>query len=505
LVGGLLLFVVVASYFFFIRTKPSALKIFTVTKGEVKSEVSVTGKVKPAKSLDLAFEKSGRIVRIYAKVGDKVGEGQQLVSLDNSDLIAQLAQAQANLKSQEAKLEQLKKGTRPEQIKIHQAQLDKAKQDLTNYYSGTVNVLADSYTKSDDAIRKQVGGLFTGLTTSNPQLIFSSSDSQAVIDAQTKTAASIAALDSWRSQLSVLNSSDSVLIEQAINNSGKYLNTIKSMLDRLTDSLNSSFGISSATIDSYKLNVNTARVNVNTAITNISNQSQSILSQKIVVQTNQDQLSLDLAGSTAEDISYQQAQVDSAAANVAYYQSQVSKTVLRALFSGTVTKVNFDPGDIIPANTAAVSLIGAGQYEIEANIAESDIADVKIGDTARVTLDAYGSDVVFGAKVVQIDLSSTVLEGVATYKTTLQFLNSDSRILAGFTANVDILSALKENALYVPTRDILTRDTKKYVKLVKDEKNGIVEESQITIGLRGSEGRTEVLSGLKEGDKIVVD
>ncbi|MEK7566228.1 MAG: efflux RND transporter periplasmic adaptor subunit, partial [Patescibacteria group bacterium] len=100
-VGGLLLFVVVASYFLFIRTKPSGLKFFTVTRGEVKSEVSVTGKVKPSKNLDLAFEKSGRITRIYVKVGDKVGEGQQLVSLDNSDLIAQLAQAQANLKSQE--------------------------------------------------------------------------------------------------------------------------------------------------------------------------------------------------------------------------------------------------------------------------------------------------------------------------------------------------------------------------------------------------------------------
>ncbi len=505
LAGGLLLLVVVSSYFLFIRTKPSVLSIFTVTRGEVKSEVSVTGKVKPTRNLDLAFEKGGRIARIYVSVGNKVSEGQMLVSLDNSDLIAQLAQAQANLKSQEAKLEQLKKGTRPEQVKIHQAQLDKAKQDLTNYYSGAVNVLADSYTKADDAVRKQVSGLFTGLTTSNPQLVFSSSDSQAVIDTQTKVATSIASLDSWRAKLGALNSSDPILIEQAINNSNNYLDTIKSMLDRLTDSLNSAFGISSATIDSYKLNVNTARANVNTAITNISNQLQSILSQKIVVQTSQDQLFLDLAGSTAEDISYQQAQVDSAAANVAYYQSQVSKTILRAPFSGMVTKVNFDPGDIISANIAAVSFIGAGRYEIEANIAESDIADVKIGDMASVTLDAYGSDVFFQAKVIQVDLSATVLEGVATYKTTLQFLNEDSKILAGLTANVDILSAQKENVIYAPTRNIVIKDNKKYIKLLKDKKTGTTEEKEITTGLRGSDGRTEVLSGLNEGDKIVVD
>jgi len=505
LVGGALLFIVVASYFLFIRTKPSPLKFFTVTRGKVISEVSVTGKVKPSKNLDLAFEKGGRIAKIYVKVGDKVKEGQQLASLDNSDFISQLAQAQANLKSQEAKLEELKKGTRPEQIKIHQAQLDKAKQDLANYYSATVNVLIDAYTKSDDAVRKQVGGLFTGLTSSNPQLIFSSSDSQAVIDTQAKMVASIVALDKWRTQLSSLNYSDSMAIEEAVNNSNNYLNTIKSMLDRLTDSLNSSFGIPPATIDSYKLNVNTARVNVNTAITNISNQLQAISSQKIVVQMNQDQLALDFAGSTAEDISYQQAQVDSAAANVAYYQSQLSKTILRAPFSGTVTKVNFNPGDIVSANSAVVSFIGSGKYEIEANVGEADIAGIKIGDLASVTLDAYGPDVLFQAKVIQVDLSATILEGVATYKTTLQFLNEDPKILTGLTANVDILSAQKDNVIYVPTRNIILKDRKKYVKLVKDEKNGIVEEKEIITGLRGSDGRTEVLSGLNEGDKIIVD
>ncbi len=503
--GGLLLFAVAAAYFLFIRNEPSVLNFFTVTKGEVKSEVSVTGKVRSARSLDLAFEKSGRITRIYVSVGNKVNEGQLLVSLDNSDLIAQLSQAQANLKSQEAKFEQLRKGTRPEQIKIHQAQLDKSKQDLANYYSGAINVLNDSYTKADDAVRKQVSGLFFGPNTVNPQLIFSSSDSQAVIDTQSKMVAANTALDSWRKQISVLNASDFLSIEQVLNDSNKYLNVIKSMLDRLMDSLNSAFGTSAATIDSYKLNVNTARSNVNLATTNVGNQSQLISSQKIVVQTNQDQLSLDLAGSTQEDLVYQEAQVESAKANVAYYQSQVSKTILRAPFSGTVTKVNFDPGDIVSANSAVVSFIGFGRYEIEANIGESDIADVKIGDMAVVTLDAYGSDLFFQAKVIQVDLSATVLEGVATYKTTLQFLIEDSKILAGLTANVDILSAKKDNVIYVPTRNITTKDGKKYVKLVKDEKNGIVEEKEITAGLRGSDGRTEVASGLNEGDKIVVD
>ena len=216
-------------------------------------------------------------------------------------------------------------------------------------------------------------------------------------------------------------------------------------------------------------------------------------------------MNLKLAGTVPEQIAAQEAKVLQAKASADYERSQLAKTILRAPFSGIVTKVDFDPGDIVSLNTPVISLIGRGAYQIEVNIAESDIAKVKVGNPAKVTLDAYGPSLVFDAKVAQIDLSATIIEGVPTYKTTLIFSKEDARILAGLTANVDILSDQKENVLYVPTRNIISRDSKKFVKLVKDKKKEIFEEVGVAVGLRGSDGRTEIISGLKEGDRVVVE
>jgi multidrug efflux pump subunit AcrA (membrane-fusion protein) len=149
-----------------------------------------------------------------------------------------------------------------------------------------------------------------------------------------------------------------------------------------------------------------------------------------------------------------------------------------------------------------VSLIGGGNFEIEANIAESDIAKVKVGNTAKVTLDAYGKGVLFEATITQIDLSETVLEGVATYKTKFQFKDKDERILPGLTADVDVMSGKKENVLYVPTRNIVIDGRKYFVMKIKGENT---TKTEITTGLRGSDGRTEVLSGVNEGDVIGIE
>ncbi|MBI3638621.1 efflux RND transporter periplasmic adaptor subunit, partial [Candidatus Wolfebacteria bacterium] len=130
-------------------------------------------------------------------------------------------------------------------------------------------------------------------------------------------------------------------------------------------------------------------------------------------------------------------------------------------------------------------------------------AKIKIGDTSEITLDAYGPDTLFKAKVVQVDLQATVVEGVATYKTTIQFLNEDKRILAGLTANVNILSDKKKNVLYALTRSIISDDGKKFVEISKDKKKNIKEKIEIKIGLKGSDGRTEIISGLKEGDVVI--
>ena len=476
----------------------------TVERGSVVSEVSVTGSVKPARSLDIAFEKTGRIASIRVKVGDEVSKGQYLITQENGDAAAQVEQAQAQFQSQESKLAQLKRGSRPEDVQIQRIALQGAQNDLANYYANAINIINDAYSKSNDAINKQLDGLFYGANSDTPTLSFTPDNNDQVktgIEAQRLTVTK--ALNGWVNEISGLNSSSSPdVILQSLVNSRDHIILVRNFLNALFNILLNTGSWSQATLTVYKTNINTGLTNINLVGTSISTQQQAIVSQKSLVQKAQNELDLMIAGSDPQDIAYQESQVANARASLAYYQSQLAKTIIAAPFAGTVTKIVPEVGDIVSAGSSVVSLIGTGNFQIEANIAESDIAKVKIGNQARVTLDAYGSDVVFGANIIALDLSATVLEGVATYKTTLQFTQEDSRILSGLTANVDILSAQKDNVLFAPTRDIIGQNGKKYLRVITDLKKLKTQDIEIKTGLVGSDGRTEIVSGVSEGTAI---
>ena len=535
--------VIIGGYTIYQNTRPQTYPTVPVSRGAIREEVNITGKVKPAQNLDIAFEKGGRVSRIRVKVGDAVRAGQEVIQLDNADLYAQLAQARANVRSQETKLEQLTIGARQEDLAISQARVDNAKIaladaqrnlanvtekatiDLANTYSSVSDTLTDAYTKSDDAIRNRVDNLFLNDETDRPTLSFVSFNSQAEIASEGGRIRSTDGLNAFSQDTAMAReaSGDTATLDISIEHAKSHLDIFLAFFGNLQDVVNSPSGLDAATIEIYKTAVSTSRTTIVTALTSVNKQRQSIAAQKstnqsaisnaqasiTTAQTSLDQaereLTLKIAGASAQDIAYQKSQVENAHANADYYQTQIDKTILKAPFSGMVTKIVPTMGDIVSPNVAAISVIGSGRFLIESYVAEADIAKVKVGNMAKVTLDAYGSDIIFDAQIILIDLSATTLEGVATYKTTFEFVQEDVRILSGLTANIDVLSGERANVLYAPTRNITSRSGAKYIKLLTNKAKGTVEEVEVVTGLRGSDGRTEIVSGVKEGDTIVTN
>ncbi len=277
----------------------------------------------------------------------------------------------------------------------------------------------------------------------------------------------------------------------------KNLDEIKLFLDKVALAVNNtsaSSNLSQTILDAWKSDISTARTNVNTAIVNLA-ASESTL----IVEENQ--LSLEIAGSTLEQIANQEAKLEQAEANVKNIEAQLAKTILVAPISGIVTKQDAKTGEIAAAGTPIVSIISESQFEIEANIPEADIAKVKVGNQARVTLDAYGSDTYFNVSVVKIDPGETIIEGVATYKTTFQFLQKDERVKSGMTANIDILTDRRENVISIPQRAVLSQNGDKIVKISEGKD---IKEVKVKTGLRGVDGNIEIIEGISEGDKIIV-
>lgn len=502
-IGGLILIIIII----IVATGSNGAKaeIFQVQKTAVIESISVAGKVQSAETVDLAFEKSGRIGQVYADVGDRVFIGQTIVRLENGDILADLDQAKAKVKIEQSKLAELLRGDRPEEIKIKETELAKAKQDLENEYSNISDELNDAYINADDALRNLTNQFFQSYDNSN--LTFSTDNSQLEIDTENKRARAISESLLWKNEIADLNSKPNLVndhneLERLLIKAKNHLSVIKDSTDKTAEAVDRSLGLSSATLETYKTNANTARTNVNSSLSNINNQEQALSTQKITVQKIQNELDLKKAGGDPQEISAQKAQVESAEASARNFEAQLGKTVIRAPLNGIITKQEAKVGQIANPNTTITSMIGDSKFEIEASIPEVDVAKLKVGNTAQVTLDAYGAEIIFEASVTKIDPAETVIDGVSTYKTTLQFKIKDERVRSGMTANIEIETNRKENILAVPIRALEIKDGKSTVNLLNAQNN--IKPVEVKTGLRGSNSLIEILSGLSENDRISI-
>lgn len=478
---------------YFKNSERPSIQTVAVKRGTITQEVTVTGRTKAAQSVDLTFEKSGKVNRVPIAVGDAVEQGQVLVELERSELAANLLQAQGNLETQQAKLDELRRGTRPEEILVQEAKVNETKLSLEDAQKTVRDAIRDAYTKSDDAVRNKIDQFFDKPQSSSPQITFVVLNSTVEYALESGRPVIETILASWQFSL------DTISYDTAKQN----LNAIQAFLDNAALALNSvnpTLTFTQTTIDKYRSDVATARTNVNTAVTNLTSAEEKRRGAESSLAIAQKQLELDRAGTAAEEVAAQEAQVKQALAGVRGVQAQIDKTILRSPLKGIITKQDAKVGEIVSSNIPIVSIISAGKYEIEANIPEVDIAKIKVGNPATLTLDAYGPDEIFNARVSKIEPGETIVESVTTYKTTLQFEEGDEKVKPSMTANVDILTDKKEGVLIIPQRAVYAKNGAKFVRAVK---NGITQERKVETGIRGSDGTIEITEGLMENEEII--
>lgn len=488
--------------FYFTGSKKTEYEFALAAKGEVVDVVSVTGRVQPAEGVDLSFETGGRVARVNFAVGDKVRAGNAVMELANGDLAAGLSEARASADVQKAKLDELTRGTRAEEMAVYETKVANAEASLNDARRNLYDKINDAYTKSDDGVRNHVDQLFSNAKSATPKVIFVISDSQLKSDVEWGRFVTETALTSWNSSLLKMSLSGS--LDDFSTEASKNLNTVKNFLDKMATAVNSlsaNTSMTQTTIDGWRADLATARTNVNTAITNLSTAVEKMKTAESTLDLARNDLALKRAGSAPEAIRAQEAAVAQAEAGILVAQAKLAKTVLRSPFGGILTKSNFKVGEFVSSNAIAVSIISEASFEVEVNVPEADMAKVKIGDTANITLDAYGSDIIFPAQVTKIDPAETMIEGVATYKTTLQFKEKDERVKSGMTANIDILAAERKNVIAVPRRAVIARNGDKIVRVL-DENDNMMEVA-VKTGLYGSGGNVEILEGIDEGDLVV--
>ena len=484
----LLAIIVTGTVWYFFSSPAPTLGSYTVASGNIISSDNIPGTVSSNNSVDLSFQESGQISKVFVKEGESVVTGEALVSLDDSAQQATLSQEKAVLAAAQEKLNELEEGTRPEQLALSGQQYDSATAAL-------IVAMNSSYLKSQDAIVNNVDLLFTNGDTVNPILNVPDQSQNDARDIENERVALGNAFADWKNILTQVASATSSL-DSARTATSNDIALIQSFLAHL-DTVVGNLSTGNSGLTQNQINGDTSIVNA--ASQEVTGAATAETSADATWSSTQDSLALEQAGSQNQDIEAQKDVVLQAQAEIDNAQIMIDHAVIVAPFSGTVRNVIAKSGMVVSANFPILSIINNDIMKFDAYASEMDIPTIEANATTTITLDAYGDTTTFSAQVNAVDTSETLVNGSPTYHVTLYFTEPDKRILAGMTGDVHVVGIEHDNVVEIPSRLVLGNNGDQFV-LVRV--NGKLEQHPITIGITGSDGMVEILSGLHGGDVI---
>lgn len=208
--------------------------------------------------------------------------------------------------------------------------------------------------------------------------------------------------------------------------------------------------------------------------------------------------------SASAKINQTKAQYDQSLVNLNY-------TKITAPVSGMIISREIDLGQPVAASFQAPELFTIAQdlekMQIEVNVSEADIGNVKEGQDVTYTLDGYPNSEFYG-KVTQVRISPTTVSNVVTYSVIVTVDNKDLKLKPGMTANVSIITAKNEDVLTVPNMALKftpKTDGTKYKTQGLWVKDGL-KLARVDIKTGASDDSfTEVIGdNIYEGEKILV-
>jgi HlyD family secretion protein len=453
LIGSLALFLLtVASYLAYQRLSLSEQTnqhpmITTVERMNLAITVSANGTVSPEQVVNVSPKTAGILTKLLVKEGDRVTKGQAIAMMDDSTLQGQLKQSRAQLAQQKTNLNKLLNGNRSQEIAQAKAQWSEAQAKLQQLETGN---------RSEDIEQAQAR----------------------LRQAQAK----------WRQAEDDL---------------------------RRNQSLYSAGAISQQTVNQKRADRDSAKAQVNETQSALDLQNRGTRSEEVDQarsQVEQRRQAWDLlkSGARSEDIETAQQQVEAAEGMLQTMQSQINDTVIRAAFDGIVTRKYADPGAFVTPTTAGSSVSSAtsssilslaSTNQVVANVSESNISKIQIGQSVTITADAYPGKT-FKGRVSQIATQAIVQQNVTSFevKATLS-PDAKRQLRSGMNVSINFNVGELQKVLTVPT--IAVTRQQKITGVFIGSPNQPPTFKPIVTGATVKD-RTEVKTGLDGTEHILI-
>ncbi len=480
---------------FFKKEEPS-FTLIEVVRGNISQEVSETGKVKQGEEINLNFESSGKVEKIYVEVGDNVITGQDLAKLDTSQLFIQLTEAQAALEVAKAKRADT-------QVSLENAKQDldnikdKAEEDLNNAYEDALIVFDDAYLKIYNTFNVVYNVQKTYFYTLNDYGL-------RVIEEKYRIKSSLKKVKSLVSDMKSNPQHEN--IDSAFPETKAALEKVSNALKKIRD-ITENAVYREIVSNTDKSSLDTQKLNINSVLNDVLNSQQNISTIKINNKTNINAAEAKVSTleaqlqSEGETTGLYQAQLKQAEAQIKLLENQIKDSHLKSPTQGQITKINKKVGEQSMLGDNIISLLPVVPFSIEADIYEEDVVKINIDNQVDISLVAFPEQV-FEGKVISIDPAEKLIEGVVYYRVSIAFKKLPEGAKPGMTADLVIKTASKENVLVIPEDAVQEKDGKNIVQVFRDNQ---VENREIEIGLMGSDDMIEVVSGLAKGEKVIVE
>lgn len=471
-------------------------------RGSIKVTVTGTGTILPVGSENIGKDVSGTVKKIYVQNGDKVKKGDLLAELVNDSLSLQVANARLDLEKA--------------RLNLADSSTQLSYDNITAPFSGRIISLEIN---TGDEVSK--GAVLATLQD----------DSQLVFDMPVDSAAAKKVSVNQKVEVFLPDQGETVEGRVIVKNSQPvsgyngenrvYLKIAVAATGNLSSGTKA-FG--TLTIDGKQVDA----LSVSTLAWKDQTQLKATLAGKVTglyaregQAVRKGQRLFALNSDTAQNqhktlqVAYEQAQL-----NLTDLENQLSDLAVKAPIDGIVSGMDVKEGDEIKssgANSAASSsdstttasngslgkIINTGQMEVSFPVDEVDIAKVKVGQTANVTVDAL-PDETFKGKVTDIAEEGVVTNNVSSFEVTILIDNPKSLLKSGMTANVTIVVAQKDNVVLIPIEALQERGGRKFVLTPPSEGSAQGRNMKpVTVGLT-NESFAEITEGLQEGDKVLL-
>lgn len=502
-----------------------------VRRGTVRAQVSGSGPVKSVNGVAVKANQAGTVVEILAKDGDKVQAGQPVIRLANKSLMASLAQAQLDVAGAKTNLENLanpqETAIRAQELKVENARVTlKQRQDeVANLEVKAPGAGVIASVAAVDGGSVGAGTLlFTLYDETTPTLILQlpQETARALKDGHKASVTlagfgtvegTIARRGGTASPLSGNRDANlpvaidlpplagirpgmvgSVTIEvpglaYRVQSNGSVENDAEEIRAKVA-----------GTVQAIRVTEGQS-VGPDQTLLTIENESLLVQLQQAENDLKTQEQSLTNLVDPAQDPSGQlttyQQKLQQAQLSLSQKQTDVDDLTVKSPATGTLSALTPVVGDRVSAGAQLFRVADYSAMEVTIAVDELDVARIKVGQPAEITLDALPNRTYKG-KVSKVNPEGIFKNDIATFEVTVS-IEQPEGLMSGMNASVNITVEEKSNTLYLPVAAVRILRGQATVQVLE---GGQVVQKVIEVGIRTND-RYEVLKGLSEGDQVI--